>query len=54
MKEFALRTLWRLNMMRKQMPRRLGRIHLKKEHTSQTLRNAYVLFVMKLFLLHIG
>ena len=41
-------------MMRKQMSRRLCRLQLKKECMSQTLCNAFVVFVMKLFSLQIG
>ena len=40
-------------MMRKQMSRRLGGLQLKKEHMSPTLRNAFVMFAMKLFLLQV-
>ena len=40
-------------MMRKQISRRLRRLQLKKERMSRTLRNAFIMFVVKLFLLQI-
>ena len=41
-------------MIWRHMSRRLHRLHLKKERISQTLRNVFVMFSMKLFLRKIG